>query len=122
MQGAEEPSRAPLTLFALNTPEAIKDYAYGCDADVGGTSTVSFDFDDDPAHRPPPPSAGGGLVRGDSDTTNTTKLGAARFHGNMSLAVRPGYEERIRGGYAGFRNKVRFLSPCLESLLSGQAI
>jgi NADH dehydrogenase [ubiquinone] 1 alpha subcomplex assembly factor 1 len=24
----------------------------------------------------------------------------------MSLAVRPGYEEQIRGGYAGFRNKV----------------
>jgi hypothetical protein len=29
----------------LNTPEAIKQYAYGCDADVGGTSTFHFDFD-----------------------------------------------------------------------------
>ena len=91
MQGAEKPSRAPLTLFTLNTPEAIKEYAYGCDADVGGTSTVFFDFDDDPAHKPP------------------NKLGAARFHGHMSLAVRPGYEESIRGGYAGFRNKVRWV-------------
>lgn len=98
MQGAEQPSRAPLTLFALNTPEAIKDYAYGCDADVGGTSTVFFDFDDDPAHRPPP-------RHGDK---NKPVLGTARFHGHMSLAVRPGYEDRVRGGYAGFRNKVRW--------------
>lgn len=95
MQGTEQPSRAPLTLFALNTPEAIKDYAYGCDADVGGTSTVHFDFDDDPAHKPP-------TLTGD----NKNKLGAARFHGHMRLAVRPGYENSIRGGYAGFRNKV----------------
>ena len=96
MQGAEQPSRAPLTLFALNTPEAIKDYAYGCDADVGGTSTVHFDFDDDPARRPPGPTP-----------TATSKLGAARFHGHMRLAVRPPYEQNVRGGYAGFRNKVR---------------
>ncbi|KAH9954242.1 hypothetical protein BGW80DRAFT_1402825 [Lactifluus volemus] len=66
MQGAEPPSRAPLTLFTLTTPEVIKEYAYGCDADIG-----------------------------------------ARFHGVMSLAVRPGYEEQIRGSYAGFRNKFR---------------
>jgi NADH dehydrogenase [ubiquinone] 1 alpha subcomplex assembly factor 1 len=97
MQGAEEPSRAPLTLFALNTPEAIKDYAYGCDADVGGTSTVFFDFQHKPSPPPPPGSSG----------KNKLPLGAARFHGHMSLAVRPGHEDRIRGGYAGFRNKVR---------------
>ena len=104
MQGAEQPSRAPLTLFALNTPDAIKDYAYGCDADVGGTSTVFFDFEDDPAHRPPtPPSPPGG--------ESINKLGAARFHGHMRLAVRPGHEDSIRGGYAGFRNKVRCCLP-----------
>jgi NADH dehydrogenase [ubiquinone] 1 alpha subcomplex assembly factor 1 len=97
MQGAEQPSRAPLTLFALNTPEAIKEYAFGCDADVGGTSTVHFDFDDDPARMPVPTPPG----------TTMLKLGAARFHGHMRLAVRPGYEQTIRGGYAGFRNKVR---------------
>ncbi|KAI9434186.1 complex I intermediate-associated protein CIA30 [Lactarius indigo] len=89
MQGAEQPSRAPLTLFALNNPNAIKEYAYGCDADVGGTSTVHFEYDTDPSRVPP------------------GKPGAARFHGVMRLAVRPGYEERIRGGYAGFRNKFR---------------
>ncbi len=105
MQGAEQPSRAPLTLFALNTPESIKDFASGCDADVGGTSTVHLDFDDDPAHRPPPP-------RGNDKDKNKEKLGAARFHGHMRLAVRPGYEDRIRGGYAGFRNKVPPILSC----------
>jgi NADH dehydrogenase [ubiquinone] 1 alpha subcomplex assembly factor 1 len=102
MQGAEQPSRAPLTLFALNTPEAIKDYAFGCDADVGGTSTVHFDFDDDPAHTPPPRPG-----TGSNTGSSSNKLGAVRFHGDMRLAVRPSYEQNIRGGYAGFRNKVR---------------
>ncbi|KAH9974826.1 complex I intermediate-associated protein 30-domain-containing protein [Russula compacta] len=111
MQGAERPSRAPLTLFALNTPEAIKEYAFGCDADVGGTSTVHFDFDDHPARAPPDPT------RATMTTTTGTgsgagaggnrRRGAARFHGEMRLAVRPSYENSIRGGYAGFRNKFR---------------
>ncbi|KAF8274766.1 complex I intermediate-associated protein CIA30 [Lactarius quietus] len=89
MQGAEQPTRTPLTLFALNSPHAIREYAIGCDADVGGTSTAHFEYDADPARAPP------------------GKPGAARFHGTMRLAVRPGYEQRIRGGYAGFRNKFR---------------
>jgi hypothetical protein len=89
MQGAEQPSRGPLTLFALNSPDAIREYAIGCDADVGGTSTAHFEYDADRARAP------------------LGKPGAARFHGVMRLAVRPGYEQSIRGGYAGFRNKVR---------------
>ncbi|KAI0261525.1 complex I intermediate-associated protein CIA30 [Gloeopeniophorella convolvens] len=89
MQGAEPPARAPLPLFALNTPEAIAEYALGCDADVGGTSSAHLAFDGDPARAPP------------------GKAGAARFFGEMRLAVRPGFEERVRGGYAGFRNKFR---------------
>ena len=99
MQGAEQPFRAPLTLFAFDSPEAIKDYALGCDADVGGTSTVHLDFDDDPN---PPASA------------PARKRGAARFHGHMRLAVRPGHEQRIRGGYAGFRNKVSLCGTVLS--------
>jgi NADH dehydrogenase [ubiquinone] 1 alpha subcomplex assembly factor 1 len=98
MQGAEPPSRAPLTLFTLTTPEVIKEYAYGCDADAGGTSSVHFDFDHDPARLPSNPSTGTG-PGGDV-------VGSAHFHSAMSLAVRPGYEEQIYGGYAGFRNKV----------------
>jgi NADH dehydrogenase [ubiquinone] 1 alpha subcomplex assembly factor 1 len=111
MQGAEVPSRAPLTLFAFDSPEAIKDYALGCDADVGGTSTVHLDFDEhDRARLTPGPNADASTVL--NTTTTTTDMagkrrGVARFHGHMRLAVRPGYEERIRGGYAGFRNKVR---------------
>ncbi|SRR5258708_5699042 len=108
MQGAEQPSRAALTLFALNTPETIKDYAYGCDGDVGGTSTVHFDFDDDPAHKPPSTATAAGNK--DKDNKTSDKLGAARFHGHMRLAVRSGYGDNIRGGYAGFRNKVRLAS------------
>jgi NADH dehydrogenase [ubiquinone] 1 alpha subcomplex assembly factor 1 len=101
MQGAEQPSRAPLALFAFDSPEAIKDYALGCDADVGGTSTVHLDFDEDsnPAPAPAPAPSPAAPVPG-------RKRGAARFYGHMRLAVRPGHEQRIRGGYAGFRNKV----------------
>ena len=100
MQGAEQPSRAPLTLFAFDSPETIKDYAIGCDADVGGTSTVHLDFDDDPNPTPAPAPS----------SAPARKRGAARFHGHMRLAVRPGHEQRIRGGYAGFRNKVQYWS------------
>ena len=109
MQGAERPSRAPVTLFAFNSPEAVKDYALGCDADVGGTSTAHLDFDDDPARLPPSRNTTATGIGTDTDaagTSSTGKRGAARFHGHMSLAVRPGYEQRVRGGYAGFRNKV----------------
>ncbi|KAH9958591.1 complex I intermediate-associated protein CIA30 [Russula dissimulans] len=109
MQGAEQPSRAPLTLFTLNTPEVIKGYAFGCDADVGGTSTVHFDFDDDPT-RAPPPSPSSSSSSSDAhaaDPGAQHKRGAVRFHGHMRLAARPGYEDRVRGGYAGFRNKFR---------------
>jgi hypothetical protein len=76
---------------------------------------VHFDFDDDPAHKPllpPPPPPRQAQPGGDkSKNKYKNKLGAARFHGHMGLAVRPGYEDRIRGGYAGFRNKVRFFGP-----------
>ena len=109
MQGAERPSRAPLTLFAFDSPEAIKnDYAVGSDADVGGTSTVHLDFDDDPVRLLVPPAAT------DTDTDTAGKRGAARFHGHMRLAVRPGYEQRIRGGYAGFRNKVNWVTTTMR--------
>ena len=109
MQGAEQPSRAPLSLFAFHSPEAIKNYALGCDADVGGTSTVHLDFDDDLERHTPIRSTSTSTSTSTVVTTDTTgKRGAARFHGHMRLAVRPGHEQRIRGGYAGFRNKVSF--------------
>lgn len=45
MEGADEPSRIPKTLFTFNTRADIEEYATGCDADIGGTSSVHFDLD-----------------------------------------------------------------------------
>ncbi|KAI0048942.1 complex I intermediate-associated protein CIA30 [Auriscalpium vulgare] len=90
MQGADAPSRAPVSLFKLNSPHDLAQYATGCDADVGGTSTVHLDLDTDPARNAP-----------------LGKPASGRFWGEMRLGVRTGLEGKIRGGYAGFRNKHR---------------
>ncbi|KAH9037136.1 hypothetical protein EDB85DRAFT_2142720 [Lactarius pseudohatsudake] len=50
MQGTEWHSRVPL--IALNIPDAIWEYAYDCDTDVGSTSTVHFEYDADLGSRP----------------------------------------------------------------------
>jgi len=96
MTGADEPSRAPITLFNFNTHEAIKQFATGCDSDVGGTSSVNFALDESTA----------------SPSTSNEKLAelrrpTAKFWGEMRLGVRHELEGRIRGGYAGFRSKPR---------------
>ena len=90
MEGANPPSRAPLTLLKLHTQEDVQEIATGCDADIGGTSTLHFALDASPER-----NSGSG-----SQAT-------ARFWGDMRLAVRPELQGRIRGGYAGFRTKVR---------------
>ena len=90
MQGAEAPSRAPLTLYTLNSREDLSHYATGCDADIGGTSSVHLDLDEDPAHN-----------------TSIGKQATAKFWGDMRLGVKAGLEGKLRGGYAGFRNRVR---------------
>ena len=97
MEGTNPPSRAPVTLLKLHTQEDVKEIATGCDADIGGTSTLHFALDTS-AER----NKGSG-----SPAT-------ARFWGEMKLAVRPEFQGRIRGGYAGFRTKVRMDPPlCL---------
>lgn len=78
MEGAN-PSRAPKTLWTFHSQEELGQYVLGCDADIGGTSTCNLTMGED---------------------------GKARFWGDMRLAVKPGLERKIRGGYAGFRNKV----------------
>lgn len=86
MEGGN-PSRAPKRLWTFHSQEELKQYALGCDADIGGTSTCNLTMGED---------------------------GKARFWGDMRLAVKPGLERKIRGGYAGFRNKVgldRLVSP-----------
>lgn len=96
MQGADEPSRMPKTLFTFNSPEDLQKFATGCDADIGGKSTVHLDLQ-------PPVSAE------EKSKAGEIAQPTARFWGEMSLDVRSGLEERIRGGYAGFRSKARTL-------------
>lgn len=95
MTGADEPSRAPNTLFTLNSREDLKQFATGCDADIGGSSSVHLELDESSAH----PSAGVRALQ--------PPRPHAKFWGEMRLAVRAGLEGRVRGGYAGFRNMVR---------------
>jgi len=90
MKGAEGPIRGPKTLYTFNSPEDIQQFATGCDADIGGQSTVHLDLDTRPEINKPLQKPATGL-----------------FWGDMRLRVKPGYEAKIRGGYAGFRNKNR---------------
>ena len=90
MQGAETPSRSPITLFSFNSPSDIEQFVTGSDADIGGHSTARLDLDE----------SSEGSDRTQKPTTT------ARFWGDMSLTVKPGLEGRIRTGYAGFRNRV----------------
>jgi len=83
MQGADEPSRAPRTLFSFNSKADLELFATGCDGDIGGTSTVNLDLDE--SAQPP----------------------VGKFWGEMRLGVKSGLEGKLRGGYAGFRNKTR---------------
>jgi len=89
MQGADEPSRLPRTLFTFHSQADIEQFATGCDADIGGTSTVNLDLDES-------------NQRNASIGTTAT----AKFWGDMRLGVKAGLEGKLRGGYAGFRNKV----------------
>jgi len=95
MTGADEPSRAPVTLFTLNSPEDLKQFATGCDADIGGSSSVHLELDGSSAQ----PNAGVKALQ--------PPRPHAKFWGEMRLSAKPGYEGRVRGGYAGFRNVPR---------------
>ncbi|CDO76991.1 hypothetical protein BN946_scf184298.g18 [Trametes cinnabarina] len=102
MEGADEPSRVPKVLFTFNSREDISQFATGCDADVGGTSTVNFELDESTAK---PSDAGETKASSPHDIVVNRPTG--KFWGEMRLAVRPGLEGKIRGGYAGFRSKPR---------------
>ena len=92
------PSRVPKTLFTFNSKEEIDDFATGCDADIGGTSTVNLTFNSQPSHE----DSIARLVGSQYKSRPT-----AKFWGEMRLAVRPDLRDEIRGGYAGFRSKAR---------------
>ena len=91
MQGADAPSRAPKTLFTFNSQADIQQFVTGCDADIGGHSSVHLDLDESSGRN-----------------AGIQKPATAKFWGNMSLGVKPGLEGKVRAGYAGFRNKVFF--------------
>ncbi|KAF9000623.1 complex I intermediate-associated protein CIA30 [Cyathus striatus] len=90
MKGADAPARAPRTLFTFNSKEDIKQFATGCDADMGGNSTVHLD-----------------LVETPETNKSIGKPATGVFWGEMRLDVKPSVHGKIRGGYAGFRNKPR---------------
>ena len=73
----------------------MEQYATGCDADMGGTSTARLDLDESSA------------VAGDPKLGLTPTHPTAKFWGEMRLGVRSDLQDRVRGGYAGFRSKAR---------------
>lgn len=93
MKGADPVGKAR-TVFTFNTPQDINNVATGCDGDQGGLSTVNFTLNTRPEINKP-----------------IGKPATGMFWGDMQLKVKPGMEKKIRGGWAGFRNKVlSFLS------------
>lgn len=87
MEGADEPSRLPRTLFTMNSTQDMQGFLAGCDADNGGTSTMNLELDHSTEIHP--------IVRKPT----------ARFFGQMRLQVKPG-SKLSRGGYAAFKSKV----------------
>jgi NADH dehydrogenase [ubiquinone] 1 alpha subcomplex assembly factor 1 len=91
MSGTDPLQTHARTLYAFRTPADIAQFATGCDADLGGRSSVSLALQADPADRGV--SANGGRPY-------------ARFFGEMRTDVPEALKGRLRGGYAGMRNKV----------------
>lgn len=89
MKGADAPTLTSRTLYSFNTREDIRQFATGCDGDIGGLSTVHFELDERP-----------------EINKSIEKTATGMFWGDMRTQVKPGMEKKIRGGYAGFRNKV----------------
>lgn len=80
MQGVAEQGQ-PRILYTYRSQDDIKQHVTGCDADIGGKSSVHLDLGPD---------------------------AKARFWGDMRLEVPRGKEGTMRCGYAGFRSRVRF--------------
>lgn len=91
MKGADPVGKAR-TVFTFNTQAEIDSIATGCDGDNGGLSTANFTLNTQPGVNRP-----------------IGKPATGMFWGDMHIKVKPGMENKIRGGWAGFRNKVRLL-------------
>ena len=101
MAGTDDIPRNPKTLYTFNSAEDISQYATGCDADMGGLSTVHIELDEvnTLSDIQPGSSVLPELLQGIPRPTG-------KFWGDMRLRVQPAMEGKIRPGYAGFRNKV----------------
>ncbi|KAJ9103733.1 hypothetical protein QFC21_002193 [Naganishia friedmannii] len=82
LRAEADPSARSHLIYSLSRKDNpnlnLKDYATGCDSDIGGQSTAMLDFDEQ---------------------------GEARFWGELRRDVKGEYKGKVRGGYAGFRNK-----------------
>jgi NADH dehydrogenase [ubiquinone] 1 alpha subcomplex assembly factor 1 len=68
------------TLYKFQDQGDVDKWVHGSDASSGGLSTSNFDL--------------------------TFDGQGARFHGNLSLRVKPEYEGIYRGGFAGIKTRV----------------
>jgi NADH dehydrogenase [ubiquinone] 1 alpha subcomplex assembly factor 1 len=91
MSGTDPLQTTARTLYAFRTQADVSLFATGCDADLGGRSSVALTLVEDP-----------------SDPGVQTNKGRpyARFFGEMRTDVPEALKGRLRGGYAGMRNKV----------------
>jgi len=83
-----EPFRRPLPMFEMTDPSHLDQFALGCDADMGGYSTIQLAIQQSPSYPFPH-----GVFRG----TLRSELGEQAIKSGILKA----------GGYAGFRTKVR---------------
>jgi NADH dehydrogenase [ubiquinone] 1 alpha subcomplex assembly factor 1 len=95
MSGTDPLQTRARTLYAFRTQADISLFATGCDADLGGRSTVSLALQADPS---------------DPGVQANDGRPYARFSGEMRTDVPEAMRGRLRGGYAGMRNKVRSVS------------
>lgn len=86
-----EPFRRPLPMFEISHPSHLDQFALGCDADMGGFSTVQLAIQQQPSSSIDP------LFHGVFRGTLRSELGPQALKSGILKA----------GGYAGFRTKVR---------------
>lgn len=84
----------PETMFTFNGPTSLREIALMSDSDIGGSSSIALRLGE-------PDEAE------ESWAMRRTPFGV--FQGRMSLAIREELEGKRRGGYVGWRTKVRCL-------------
>jgi NADH dehydrogenase [ubiquinone] 1 alpha subcomplex assembly factor 1 len=94
MSGTDPLQRQARTLYAFRTPADIGLFATGCDKDMGGNSSVNLTLQTDSE---------------DAGVKTNSGRPYARFWGEMRTDVPMNMKGRLRGGYAGMRNKVHLL-------------